>query len=219
MNKINFQNGTTKVNASTFNTFQDNIDTGKVDKTGDTMTGALKIKNTSEFVGVEKTRIINSTNYIARFGVGQVGVEGAATLELSDASSNVLGKLEVRADGTIKNQKSGKFIAEVDTGFKDLTLASGITVGTITKQAKYKKTGGIVSVVGDVAGITKATTMIATLPEKYRPSCQMYFIGACSGQRQCRWVVTTSGSIILEWVSDSKYDSAWYGLNFSFPIS
>ena len=30
MDKINFQNGVTKVNADTFNTFQNNIDNGKI---------------------------------------------------------------------------------------------------------------------------------------------------------------------------------------------
>ena len=187
-----------------------------IKKQGDTMSGPLKIKNIYEFVGVEKTRTINSKDYTARFGVGQAGTEGSATLELINASSEILGRLEVRADGTIKNQKSNKYIAEIDADFKDLLLASGITVGTIAKQAKYKKTGGIVSIIGDVAGVTKAGTIVATLPAEYRPNCQMYFIGTCSGQRVCRWFVATNGNITLEWVSDSKYDLAWYGLNFSF---
>ena len=98
-------------------------------------------------------------------------------------------------------------------------MASGISVGTITKQAKYKKTGGIVSVVGDISGVTAERTTIATLPVEYRPAYQMYFLGTCSGQRFCRWFILPNGNITLEWVSDGKYDSAWYGLNFSFPIN
>ena len=98
-------------------------------------------------------------------------------------------------------------------------MASGISVGIIAKQVKYKKTGGIVSVVGDISGVIAERTTIATLPVEYRPAYQMYFLETCSGQRFCRWFILPNGNITLEWVSDGKYDSAWYGLNFSFPIN
>ena len=215
MDKINFQNGITKLNKAMFDTFQNNIDKGKVDKSGDTMTGRLIFENKNEFTGVSKVRTIDGTDYTATLGVG---ADGSASLELQ-ASSKTLGRIDINKDGKIKNFKTGKYLAELDSTFQNLQLASGISVGSIAQQAKYKKTGGIVSIIGDVAGITAANTTIATLPLGYRPNCQMYFIGTCSGQRFCRWIVFTDGSIRLEWASDGKYDSAWYGLNFSFPIN
>lgn len=215
MKLINWINKVTKLNQTTMTTFQNNINAGKVDKTGDTMSGVLKIENKSAFNGVDKVRTIDGVDYTASLGVGS---DGSASLELHNASGT-LGRIDVNKDGKIKNFKTGKYLAEIDSSFQNLQLASGISVGTVVKQAKYKKTGGIVSVVGDVSGITAARTTIATLPDEYRPAYQMYFLGTCSGQRFCRWFILPNGNITLEWVSDGKYDSPWYGLNFSFPIN
>ncbi len=215
MKLIDWINKVTKLNQTTMTTFQNNINAGKVDKTGDTMSGVLKIENKSAFNGVDKVRTIDGVDYAATLGVG---IDGSASLELHDASGT-LGRIDVNKDGKIKNFKTGKYLAEIDSSFQNLQLASGISVGTITKQAKYKKTGGIVSVVGDISGVTAERTTIATLPVEYRPAYQMYFLGTCSGQRFCRWFILPNGNITLEWVSDGKYDSAWYGLNFSFPIN
>ena len=215
MKLINWINKVTKLNQTTMTTFQNNINAGKVDKTGDTMSGVLKIENKSAFNGVDKVRTIDGVDYTASLGVGS---DGSASLELHNASGT-LGRIDVNKDGKIKNFKTGKYLAEIDSSFQNLQLASGISVGTITKQAKYKKTGGIVSVVGDISGVTAERTTIATLPVEYRPAYQMYFLGTCSGQRFCRWFILPNGNITLEWVSDGKYDSPWYGLNFSFPIN
>lgn len=215
MKLIDWINKITKLNQTTMTNFQKNINDGKVDKTGDTMSGVLKIENKSAFNGVDKVRTIDGVDYAATLGVG---IDGSASLELHDASGT-LGRIDINKDGKIKNFKTGKYLGEVDSSFQNLQLASGISVGTITKQAKYKKTGGIVSVVGDISGVTAERTRIATLPVEYRPAYQMYFLGTCSGQRFCRWFILPNGNITLEWVSDGKYDSAWYGLNFSFPIN
>ena len=215
MKLIDWINKVTKLNQTTMTNFQKNINDGKVDKTGDTMTGRLNIENKTEFTGINKTRTINGADYSVSLGVG---ADASASLELHDASGS-LGRIDVNKDGKIKNFKTGKYLAEIDSSFQNLQLASGISVGTITKQAKYKKTGGIVSVVGDISGVTAERTTIATLPVEYRPAYQMYFLGTCSGQRFCRWFILPNGNITLEWVSDGKYDSAWYGLNFSFPIN
>lgn len=215
MKLIEWINGKTKLNKTTFDGFQNNINDGKVDKSGDTMTGVLKIENKSTFNGIDKIRTIDGTDYVVSLGVG---IDASASLELRDASGT-LGRIDVNKDGKIKNFKTGKYLAEIDSNFQNLSLASGITVGSVTQQAKYKKTGGIVSVVGDISGVTKRNTVVATLPVGYRPAYQMYFLGACSGQKFCRWIIPTNGNITLEWVSDGKYDLSWYGLDFSFPIN
>lgn len=215
MKLIDWINKVTKLNQTTMTTFQNNINAGKVDKTGDTMSGVLKIENKSAFNGVDKVRTIDGVDYTATLGVG---IDGSASLELHNASAT-LGRIDINKDGKIKNFKTGKYLGEVDSSFQNLQLASGISVGTIAKQAKYKKTGGIVSVVGDISGVTAERTTIATLPVEYRPPYQIYFLGTCSGQRFCRWFILPNGNITLEWVSDGKYNSPWYGLNFSFPTA
>ena len=215
MKLINWINKVTKLNQTTMTTFQNNINAGKVDKTVETISGVLKIENKSAFNGVDKVRTIDGKDYTVSLGVG---IDASASLELHDASGT-LGRIDVNKDGKIKNFKTGNYLAEIDSSFQNLSLASGITVGSVVQQAKYKKTGGIVSVVGDISGVTAGRTTIATLPVEYRPAYQMYFLGTCSGKRFCRWFVLPNGNITLEWVSDEKYDLPWYGLNFSFPLN
>lgn len=215
MKLIEWINGKTKLNKTTFDGFQNNINNGKVDKSGDIMTGALQIQNNNEFEGIKKIRTINGTNYTAILGVG---FAESASLELR-GTDEVLGRIDVNKDGTIKNFKTGNYLAEIDSKFQNLSLVNGITGGSITKGVRYKKTGGIVSVIGDISGAKGEQTIIATLPVGYRPAYQTYVLGACSGPRFCRWVILPTGNIILEWVSDGKYDLPWYELNFSFPIN
>lgn len=215
MKLIEWINGKTKLNKTTFDNFQNNINKGKVDKSGDIMTEALQIQNKNAFEGIKKTRTIDGTDYTAILGVG---FAASASLELY-GTGGVLGRIDVHKDGTIKNYKTGNYLAEIDSKFQNLSLVNGITGGSITKGVQYKKTGGIVSVIGDISGVKGEQTIIATLPVGYRPAYQTYVLGACSGQRFCKWVISPAGNIILEWVSDGKYDLPWYGLNFSFPIN
>jgi len=111
-----------------------------------------------------------------------------------------------------------KFAIEEDSGWIDLTLNNGITVGSIVKKAQYRKVGKIVYVQGDVAGVTAANTLVAILPSGFRPSAQMYFINALSSVRYSRIYVATNGNIVLEWTSDGNYNSSWYSINCSFVI-
>lgn len=215
MKLIEWINGKTKLNKTTFDGFQNNINKGKVDKSGDIMTGVLQIQNKDEFEGIKKTRTIDGTDYTAILGVG---FGASASLELH-GTDGILGRIEVNKDGTIKNFKTGNYLAEKESKFQNLSLVNGITGGSITKGVRYKKTGGIVSVIGDISGAKGEQTIIATLPVGYRPAYQTYVLGACSGRRFCRWVILPAGNIILEWVSDGKYDLPWYELNFSFPIN
>lgn len=111
-----------------------------------------------------------------------------------------------------------KFAIEEDSGWIDLQLKSGIIAGSIVKKAQYRKVGKIVYLSGDVAGITTANTIIATLPAKFRPATQTYCITASSGVRYSRIYVATNGNIVLEWTSDGNYNSSWYSINCSFVI-
>lgn len=105
-----------------------------------------------------------------------------------------------------------------DSDWINLSLEPGITVGNIKKKAQYRKVGKIVQVRGDVQGIAKGDTLIATLPEGYRPSLRIDIIQPLSGVRYCRYRIETSGQIILEWTSDTQYSASWYNLDITFMI-
>lgn len=108
MKLIDWINKITKLNQTTMTNFQKNINDGKVDKTGDTMTGRLNIENKTEFTGINKTRTINGADYSVSLGVG---ADASASLELHDASGS-LGRIDVNKDGKIKNFKTGKYLVE-----------------------------------------------------------------------------------------------------------
>lgn len=109
MTKINFANGSQPaINATNLNALQTNVDNAKVNKTGDTMSGVLKIENKSAFNGVDKVRTINGTDYTASFGVGS---DGSASLEVHN-TSGMLGRIDINIDGKIKNSKTGKYLVE-----------------------------------------------------------------------------------------------------------
>ncbi len=108
MKLIDWINKVTKLNQTTMTNFQKNINDGKVDKTGDTMSGVLKIENKSAFNGVDKVRTIDGVDYAATLGVG---IDGSASLELHNASGT-LGRIDINKDGKIKNYKTGKYLVE-----------------------------------------------------------------------------------------------------------
>ena len=71
---------------------------GKVSKTGDTMTGVLSFQNKNEYAAVGKTRTINGIDYFMNIGVGQLGSVGCASME-SHVNNQVTGRLEVSRFG------------------------------------------------------------------------------------------------------------------------
>lgn len=105
-----------------------------------------------------------------------------------------------------------------DSGWMDLPLEEGISTGSITGVAQYRKIGKTVYLRGDVKGISGANTLIGKLPLGYRPSKQCYFINATSGTKFIRICVTTSGDVKLEWVSDGTYEATWYDISGEFTV-
>lgn len=108
-----------QLSASRFNHIEDGI-ANSVNKAGDTMTGRLNITNKGEFTGVSKTRTVNGIDYTATLGIG---ADASASLELHDASKT-LGRIDINKDGKIKNFKTGKYLAEQDSGWHDATVNS-----------------------------------------------------------------------------------------------
>lgn len=113
------ENEGSQLSASRFNHIEDGI-ANSVNKNGDTMNGALNFANKSDFTAISKARTIDGTDYYARFGVG---IDGSASIEIATASGN-LGRLDINKDGKMKNNKTGKYLAEQDSGWHSATVNS-----------------------------------------------------------------------------------------------
>lgn len=99
----------------------------KVGKTGGTLTGSLNFENYDDFGAVYKLRRFTAGGqvYSANFGCGGVGGEGVGCIELrsvgTDATTTLLGRLEVGVKGVSFQDKDGKRTYLHSTG---LTAAS-----------------------------------------------------------------------------------------------
>ena len=166
MKLIEWINGKTKLNKTTFDEFQNNINSEKVEKAGDTLTGALSIENKTQFLGIEKTRTINSKDYNIKVGIG---VNGTAIIELHDlsksSSQTQIGKLEIMTDGKVKNGQTNKYFVEESlitsaatpaSNFKTISLNSIVTRNGVT-QVSFR------GQVGDTA-IANNTRILSGLP-------------------------------------------------------
>lgn len=111
--RVNWENlpsTNTPVNADNLNKMDAGI-ANAVEKTGDTMTGALSFNNTNSYEAIIKDRTINNINYKAKLGVGG---NGSVRLELNEGSSTSGTSLEVRTNG-LYNGLSGQKLLEIKT--------------------------------------------------------------------------------------------------------
>ena len=100
----------------------------KLDKTGDTMTGALTINNLNEFDGIKKRRKIGNTTYGAKLGVGANGCLALETTQVEESGTETLmGRLEVGIDGKIRKQY---LLESEDSGWINGTLNTGIILSS-----------------------------------------------------------------------------------------
>lgn len=84
------------------------LESQKVNKTGDTLTGSLNFNNKNDFNAIRKTRTLNGTDYQLTVGLGG---NGSARMELVGENDTVLGSVEVRNDG-VYNGKTGNKLVE-----------------------------------------------------------------------------------------------------------
>ena len=142
MDKIKFVNNSEPaLSAENLNKLQDNVDTAKVNRAGDTMTGRLNIENKTEFTGINKTRTINGADYSVSLGVG---ADITASLELHSADGTNLGRLDVEKTGKIKNWKTGKYL--VEETIKNGTITNPDTTKFDIKRSKIVQINNIVFV-------------------------------------------------------------------------
>lgn len=107
-----------------------------------------------------------------------------------------------------------------DTGWITLPLATGITAYNESNIPQYRKIGDLVVIRGTVKGVTARNTVVATLPEGYRPTKANPYPQNTSSitngiATMSRVVVTTTGEIQIQGITDG----ASYGADKWFPIA
>jgi hypothetical protein len=107
-----------------------------VKKQGDTMDGPLVFYNVNDFSAINKSRVVDGETYNLKVGIG---ADKAGALEISK-NETVLGRISIMTNGTIKNYKSNKILAEQDSGWHTATRNDDIlSSGT----CKYIQIGNI----------------------------------------------------------------------------
>lgn len=99
-------------------------------------------------------------------------------------------------------------------GWQDLTLTSDFHAyrDISSKAPKYRKTGKLVEIIGEIAPTSNISAgenkIITTLPEGFRPSVDRYFI--CQGSGRAIWTlyVYTDGRVIFSRYGKSEYTEA-----------
>lgn len=204
MKLIEWINGKTKLNKTTFDSFQNNINEGKVDKSGDTMTGALNIENKSTFNGVNKTRTISGTDYTASFGVGS---DGSASLELHNASGT-LGRIDINKDGKIKNSKTGKYLVEQNTWQTATLNSTYVSEGT----CKYITIGDVLIItISDLtisSSVVHNKTLFSGLPTGKE---QVFLVNQYNTTTHKRLKLTSAGNIVDWYDPISVSERQFYG--------
>lgn len=88
----------TKLKEVSDNATDPSILAGKVDKTGDTLTGVLSFQNKTAYAAIGKFRTINGTDYYVDFGCGNIGGKGCVAMQYMEGDT-VKGRLEISGSG------------------------------------------------------------------------------------------------------------------------
>ena len=87
-------------------------------------------------------------------------------------------------------------VHEVDSGWIDLPLASGISAHSANNfPCEYRKIGNTVYVRGCVTGFSEIEKVVATLPEGFRPTNSFYIQRATNGGKTDTFNVRANGNI------------------------
>lgn len=112
------------------------------------------------------------------------------------------------------------YIPVMDSGWIDLPLASGITAHNATTfPCRYRKIGNKVYVEGCVVGITDVNTVVATLPEDYRPSKSFYDTTAANGGYYDTFNVRSNGELkLVDSTIPAMYATQFHFINTEFLV-
>lgn len=177
---------------------------GKVDKTGDTLTGGLLFENKDGYDAIRKTRTIDDEDYSLSVGVG---ANKSARLELYQRSQT-LGQLDVRSDG-LYNGKTGKKLAEQSTDWSTPTLSN-----YIRGNVRYTRVGNAVFVMfSDV--IVKSNLSHNVVLASGLPQSTNYIITVLNNfdvpGTPMRIGINASGQIVDHYSSNTANNNSYYG--------
>ena len=98
----------------------------------------------------------------------------------------------------------------IDTGWLALPLASGITAQSASDAytPQYRKIGNVVYIEGCVKGATANNTVLATLPEGFRPVHIMRYMTGRSGGANAVLGLSTNGELVVVNFADGSAISA-----------
>lgn len=138
---------------------------------------------------------------------------------MAEQRSNIYEDVE-----TLKQQVAELMKSNVDTGWLDIPLASGVLPYSEAQKPKYRKIGNEVFLKGVIKGVTEANQILATLPVEVRPESHRYFIGGSSTVNSnatffnCQ-IVPTDGTIRVTTNSANTYgENTYLRLGISYTI-
>lgn len=133
----------------------------------------------------------NSTGFVS---VVSGGDEGQKTVFYKTCSKNTVVHYECAYYGGAWG--SWRTVHEVDSGWLDLPLESGISAHNASGfPCNYRKIGNTVYVRGCVTGFSEVEKVIATLPEGFRPSSSVYIQRSTNGGKTDTFNVRSNGII------------------------
>lgn len=109
-----------------------------------------------------------------------------------------------------------------DSGWINLTLASGVTAYSSIQTPKYRKIGNKVYLYGAIKGLTGLPKVIGTLPEGFRPQKSMSIIQNTSAQDSyphfTRIQVKTDGDVEIQFSTNDIATTTWFPIDMEFLI-
>lgn len=125
---------------------------------------------------------------------------------------------------TLQEQVAALQVATADSGWRTLTLTTGIVSYAETQTPQCRKIGKMVFVRGAVKNVF-AVGVLATLPAGFRPNATISFIQNTSLREGgfpmfARFTINAAGEIKLEAISDGAAfgESKWFPIHFSFLV-
>lgn len=111
------------------------------------------------------------------------------------------------------------FVNLIDSGWIDLPLATGILAYNEEQKPRCRRIGNEVFLSGVMKGVTASDTVVATLPEGYRPIKRVILPIACVGQMFGKISIDTNGSITFNRSTvEPVVDINWHSIACSFSI-
>lgn len=132
---------------------------------------------------------------------------------------------EISKSQTIFERLDALEAAVSDTGWCDLNLENGVQAYAAGNKPQYRRIGKVVFLRGAVTNVNVRNTVIATLPEGFRPSTMSYPYVQNTSLRtgdfmmMSRIIAGTNGQIKIEALSDgAAFGNKWFPINCCFVI-